>query len=80
MPRFGAYLRHSAQATVPAESVVNEQCRRTVLHAQRCKGTNQSVLGDDDWAECPYRAASGYDRAALCFRCRGSGWVFVRSR
>jgi len=60
--------------------VVNEQCMRTVLHGQRCQGTNQSALGAADWTECPSCAAFGSDRIAHCFMCRGSGWLFLRPR
>jgi hypothetical protein len=30
----------------------NEKCGRMV-NRKRCRGTNQSAIGDKDWAECP---------------------------
>jgi hypothetical protein len=60
--------------------LADEKCGRTLAHEKRCKGTIQSAIGENDWAECPSCAASGYDRTAQCFQCRGSGWLFVRGR
>jgi len=47
--------------------LANEKCGRTLAHEQRCKGTIQSAIGENDWAECPSCAASGYDSYCAVF-------------
>ena len=52
-------------------------CGRMV-RGKRCRGTNQSAIGDNDWRECPACAASGYEGVAQCGECDGFGWFFQR--
>jgi len=47
-----------------------------MLNGKRCKGTNQSAIGENDWLECPSCAAAGYEGNNLCQQCRGDGWIF----
>ena len=58
-------------------SGTNERCGRTVGN-ERCGGGISSALNDDDWEECPARAATGDKSGAICARCSGAGWLFVR--
>jgi hypothetical protein len=47
-----------------------------VFGKKRCKGTNQSATGDNDWAECPSCEASAYRGSPQCSQCGGPGWLF----
>ena len=43
---------------------------------KRCRGVNQSTV--DDWSECPFCAATGWEGSRACHRCEGSGWLHAR--
>jgi hypothetical protein len=60
--------------------LANGKCGRMV-NWKRCKGTNQSAIQENDWAECLSCAGSGYKGAARCIHCdSASGWVFAGDR
>jgi hypothetical protein len=59
--------------------LANEKCERMV-NRKRCRGTNQSAIGDKDWARCPSCEALGYRDDPQCSQCGGPGWLFVRKR
>jgi translation initiation factor 2 gamma subunit (eIF-2gamma) len=43
-----------------------------------CKGSIQRAIGENDWAECPSCAATGWESGKVCSQCDGAGWLFVR--
>jgi hypothetical protein len=45
-----------------------------------CKGSIQTAIGENDWAECPSCAATGWESGKTCSQCDGAGWLFVRNR
>ncbi len=45
-----------------------------------CKGRIQTAIGENDWAECPSCAATGWEGGKDCSQCDGAGWLFVRGR
>jgi DnaJ-class molecular chaperone len=53
------------------------KCGR-MIGRKRCKGTNQSAIGEKDWAECPSCTATGQKGDKTCRQCDGSGWLYVR--
>jgi hypothetical protein len=58
----------------------NLPCPRKI-DGERCEGTIQGAIGEDDWLECPNCAASGEKsgmRGMLCAQCDGHGWIFDR--
>jgi len=56
-------------------ALANGKCGRMV-NWKRCKGTNQSAIGDKDWIECPSCEAFGYEGYPQCSQCGGPGWLF----
>lgn len=50
--------------------LANGKCGRRVGD-KRCKGTNQSAIGENDWAECKACMGEG------CAECTGVGWLFL---
>jgi len=57
--------------------LANGKCGRMV-GKERCKGVNQSAIGENDWSECPSCAGSGYEGENRCSQCTGAGWLFAR--
>jgi hypothetical protein len=54
-------------------------CRRMVNRkGTRCTGLFMSVLGPDDWIECPSCCATGQEFVGRCAECEGAGWLLVR--
>jgi hypothetical protein len=58
-------------------ALANGKCGRMV-NWKRCKGTNQSAIGDNDWNKCPSCGAFGYEGSPQCSQCGGPGWLFRR--
>jgi len=70
----------AAPFTVTAETRLEPVTSNTpTASGERCTGTNQSAIGDNDWAECPWCMATGWEREyTTCSRCFGNGWLFQR--
>jgi DnaJ-class molecular chaperone len=49
-----------------------------MVNWKRCKGTNQSTIGVNDWVMCESCEASGYEGNPQCSQCGGPGWVIHR--
>jgi hypothetical protein len=49
-----------------------------VFRKKACEGTNQSAMGEKDWAKCPSCEAIGYEGSPQCSQCGGPGWLFQR--
>jgi hypothetical protein len=60
-------------------ALANAKCGRMV-NRKRCRGTNRSAIGGNDWAKCPSCEALGYEGIPQCSQCGGPGWLFVRDR
>jgi hypothetical protein len=60
-----------------SKQLANGKCGR-MSGTKRCMGTNQNAIGENDWAECPSCAATGYEAASQCRQCKCGGWLFIR--
>jgi hypothetical protein len=59
-------------------SRANGPCAR-VVNGNRCKGLNQSAIGENDWIECSSCRGTGVI-AANCPHCDGAGWIVVQGK
>ncbi len=57
-------------------ALTNERCEQ-MINRERCRGTNQSAIGVNDWKECSACSGTG-GTVEICARCDGVGWLFVR--
>lgn len=62
---------------IRAIGTVNQKCMG-IIDGRKCKGTFRSMIGPNDWKECPDCNAEGRVDSQRCVTCGGDGWLNIR--